>query len=563
MSNNNTEMIESSETATNMVDSDSTQTNVDTTNETTTNTMEPTADTSAEPSSQPVAIEPICTGSLDLAINDPHGDPIPDLYFKILIKGQIVFSGKSNAKGKIQTINNLKLGSVFEVHVRTDIGNYKKVAIGKIESVATYACLTSPKTRFEFSTYAHEGAAGTAAAHKANVIKQHNQTPADKPTITGNTATKPSITDIRNQNGHPVAAVIDGLSNWYNMHNDTAAHPPQAPLNKLHTLVEFMEHQATLDYTKLGAITSDQIITKMRNKTFEEPATKLATATKGWCAKYVKVGLWYAGYGSTLNSIGSGVSIARSMGPALVEAGFQNISTALPKVNINVGQQLIEQPDITFTLPGDVIVYQKIAAPTEAGHIDVRTYHGFISDFIWPGRNGFPDVRHYKVIGVYRKYSDTLAEARVKAFLRIIREHEAKGYADPYRALHWDGKQQTTFTDMSRHPYEVSNEDKPAGAYQLRWFTFKQAVAETGWPNSFTPLDQDRVAIYELQRRNKGASQPKRTALGYILEGKVEQAVNDTKLWKLFAFLPNGSGQQIDMPTLIHIFDTYIAEFAK
>ena len=49
---------------------------------------------------------------------------------------------------------------------------------------------------------------------------------------------------------------------------------------------------------------------------------------------------------------------------------------------------------------------------------------------MWPGRNGFPDLRQYKVTGVYRKYSDIVAKARVDAFLRIIREHVAKGADD-------------------------------------------------------------------------------------------------------------------------------------
>ncbi len=502
-----------------------------------------------------------CFGSLDLVIRDPHGDPIPNLNFKVLVKKQTVFSGKSNATGRIKTIENLELGSVFEIQVKNDIGNYKMVAIGKIECEENYACLSSPKTRFEFSTYSHTGESGNASNHKKNVISSHNQQHSTRPTISGSPEIRPTTKDTRNEAGHPVAAIIDGAANWYNIHNDKAAHPVQDALTKLNMLVTFMEHQATLDYRVLAPITSDEIIVKMRKKTFVEPVSKSPKDITHWCAKYVKVGLWYAGYGPATQSIGSGVIPARLMGPELLKAGFKEAT--LPKVKIHAGQQVIEQPDITFALPGDVIIYKKTAAPDEAGHIDVRTYHGFVSDFVWPARNGYPDVRKYAVIGVYRKHSDTMSAARVKAFLRIIREHEAKGFADPYKALKWEHNQHVSFSDMSTHP---SNrvENRPAGAYQIKWRTFTQAKDETGWSDYFTPIDQDRAAIYLLQSKSSGASYPRRTALGYIMEGKPEQAVNETKLWNLFAFLPNGGKQQqITMDKLKQTFDTYTKEYAK
>ena len=289
--------------------------------------------------------------------------------------------------------------------------------------------------------------------------------------------------------------------------------------------------------------------------------------TTDLCATYVKVGLWYAGYGPADKEIGRGVGPARDMGPALTHqsAGFRNISASLPKIKITVGNTTTpEQPDITFSLPGDVIVYQKRADPTADGHIDVRTYHGFISDFVWPDRNGLPDLRLYKVTGVYRKYSDTVAEARVKAFLRIIREHVTKGADDPYRALDKVGDKFNTFTDMSKHPYAASDKDYPAGAYQIGWRIFDRNIRDTGWPSSFEPHDQDRAAIYLLQGRSIGDGYPKRTSLGYIMEGKVEQAVNDTKLWERFNFLPGGGKTQlIDMSTLKQTFDQYTAELSK
>ena len=154
---------------------------------------------------------------------------------------------------------------------------------------------------------------------------------------------------------------------------------------------------------------------------------------------------------------------------------------------------------------------------------------------------------------------------RVRAFLRIIREHEAKGFAEPYHALKWEGRKQITFSDLSTHPYASSKEDKPAGAYQIKYATWNLVLKQTGWPKTFDPNMQDRVAIYLLQERPlEKMPHPRRTALGYILEGDVEKAVNETKLWELFAFLPGGEKQQqISMEKLSADFDKYTKEYSK
>ena len=88
------------------------------------------------------------TGSLDLRIRDNHGDPISNLNFRILVKDEIVFRGVTDAQGEIPTINDLKLGSVFEIRIKRDIGGFKIAAIGKIVGEENYACLQSPRTRF-------------------------------------------------------------------------------------------------------------------------------------------------------------------------------------------------------------------------------------------------------------------------------------------------------------------------------------------------------------------------------------------------------------------------------
>jgi|GEM_PF-5353087 hypothetical protein len=147
-------------------------------------------------------------GTLDIVIKDPKGLPISDLEFQVFIAGQSVFSGKTDANGNGKTIEGLKIGSIFEVHVKTDKGVFKKVAIGNTQSEECTACLTSPKTRFEFSSYADAGKPGKAEAHKEKVIEDSKPKTADpvNPVVK-----KPhTVTNDQDINGKPVALVTNG-----------------------------------------------------------------------------------------------------------------------------------------------------------------------------------------------------------------------------------------------------------------------------------------------------------------------------------------------------------------
>ena len=153
-----------------------------------------------------------------------------------------------------------------------------------------------------------------------------------------------------------------------------------------------------------------------------------------------------------------------------------------------------------------------------------------------------------------------MALVRVKAFLRIIREHEAKDFKEPYKALRYINKQHVMFDGFNTHPYADEQIDKPAGAYQIKWATWKDVTRKlTGWPQDFTPETQDRIALYLLQRRpSKDMPHPRRSAFGYIMEGKVEDAVNQTGLPDEWSFLPGGKGQQITMSELKERFEKYV-----
>jgi hypothetical protein len=153
-----------------------------------------------------------------LTITDSYGRPISNLAFKVRVLKKDIFKGATNAKGSIPTIRNLPRGSHFEIWIkkdkdtpdskRDDAEGYKYAATGTAHSDETYACLKSPRTRFEFSTETHLGPPGQASKHKEAVIQRHNQKPADKPQITGNTDKKPEIMAGRDDKGLPKAAVV-------------------------------------------------------------------------------------------------------------------------------------------------------------------------------------------------------------------------------------------------------------------------------------------------------------------------------------------------------------------
>ena len=516
-------------------------------------------------------------GSLQLVVIDTIGHAIPALKMKMILKDAIIFIGETGNDGGI-FVENLPIGENIEIHVRTDDGTYKQIALATIGARVNVASLRSPKTKIELTSIYHQGEPGKATQKKEEIAQQHNQKPAKEPEITGRQQQKPSIQVERNDKGNPVARVSYGLADWFGLNRidsalwtvvksngkNSASGTPSA-LEHLKRLVEFAEKQAGWKY--LDTDTSDVIVAKMRRGALEAPSTKSLQKSLGLCNKYVKIALAYAEYGINGAIVGSGISPAKLMGNELVKAGFINVTERLGKVEVTVGKDKVEQIDLVYALPGDIVVYAELRNPTSPGHIDIRTYHGFISDFIWPGRNGFPDWKKYKVLGVYRKYSDELALARVKAFLRIIREHEAKGYKDPYRALRYDPSKglnsHITFDDISSHPSDRRS-NMPAGAYQIKYNTFNAVIDATGWPSTFTANDQDRIAVYLLQGRRVKDSSPSRTALGYILEGKIEHAIKSTRLWLEWSCLPSeGKESQITMDEFNKKFIEYTGELSK
>ncbi len=280
--------------------------------------------------------------------------------------------------------------------------------------------------------------------------------------------------------------------------------------------------------------------------------SKPSKKSKGQCYMYVKIALWRAGAIKFLkNKKGdfdaAGGSYAKVAGEFLTSQGFENITSQLP--------------DARWALPGDVIVYH-VKGDTETadghgqpGHIDIRTYHYYVSDF---KRNylcfsGGAGTHFYEVIGIYRKpgFSDSLALARMKAFLKVIRSREAKAFFSigddkTYHASQGIYRFQEGIQDFSTYPAGANHQ----GAYQVSrasW-TSGHAMAMGALPRDFSPQTQDRYAVW-LMEGEPGRFGPKPdyppvpTALGYIRQGAIEQAVNLLRA-RQWPSLPGGNQDQ-------------------
>lgn len=517
--------------------------------------------------------------TLDLYMRDAHGDPIPDLAFRVLDLGPMlspgratptpkeVFKGKTDTKGRAPLISGLKVGTRFEVQVKKDDGSYKFAAIGPIPAQENTACLQSPKVRFEFSTLTHKGSAGQAEKRKEDTIKSHNQKPEAKPNISRNPDVKPAVLGDRNESGHPTAIVKDGLPNMY---GQNAFYPPapnagKSDLEKVKALIEFGMEQAGWVHT---ADTSATIIEKMKGGKYQIAGTKNANgfgASIHRCTKYVKIALWKAGYSHNNGDIAPLIAAAKDMGPALVNAGFTDITNQLP--------------DARWAAPGDIIVYEKIDDPHYVGHIDIRTYDGYLSDFF----ESYLPYSKFRVTGIYRKYFDPMPELRMRAFLKVIRyleaETVAKKYGDQatYRALPLAANMGLMFDSFNTHPFDGSASTFSAsGAYGIRPSVWKgYAFPNSKTPNprvpilgnvpKFSPAVQDRIAtaIMELHLGQGYVANKGITELGLVRKGEIEKAASllATRSPYQWTSLPGGTeSKKYSVSKMMSDYEKFLAE---
>ncbi len=472
----------------------------------------------------------------------------------------LVVEAVTDSKGAIPSITTLPVGTRFEVQIKNDRGVYKMAAIGTIQSQQMTGNLMLPHQRFEFATYSHDAAPGTAEKVKQVTASKHTQQPDGKVDISRNGPAAPTVSLNHTEQGNPKAIVSASSQNMLGQNRMSASNPnlgSDAP-DKVKALIDFGMEQLT--WMHPSTVVSATIIEQMKRSTYtheNRPKALGYAKSIGRCAKYVKIALWKAGYIPSDGDFDPGTSSASRLGPGLLRSGFTDVTSSLP--------------DARWAAPGDVIVYRKVGAPDADGHIDIRTYDGYLSDF-W---DSYLPVSQFEVTGIYRKYHDPLPEKRMRAFLKVIRSREAEtlfvnsGDAASYTALptgkHGDAPR---FSDFKQHPFEGTNTaSTPAGGYGITvktWRSMLPWVPVAAGGDRFSPLMQDRIAVAIMELHpgqgygSAGWQTTDPTSLALIRQGKVHEAATQlaTRHVVQWPSLPGGSQTK-------YTFDRFDADYAK
>mgnify|MGYP003343551051 CR=1 FL=1 len=393
-------------------------------------------------------------------------------------------------------------------------------------------------------------------------------------------------------------------------------------------LVKIMEQQASWNWKELKSKYGGSvgIITALSNGSFKAPdGTKKIEQFHGKCYMSVKVGLWRA---HLVEGVGGGGSPSTEARAWLLGQGFTDVTDQLPDARWAApGDVIVYQYDETTisennqAIATQLKLYEKEkaayaeklkaydrqlaewknthnssnndkkigkSAPPQQpkapqpphsenyGHIDVRTYDGYISDAKTqklPRANREESKKGFVPNGIYRKSFDILPTLRIRAFLKIIREwecHQESSDEARYRllgmGLKLEGMQ--TFSDTIKHPFEGTEHEgkrfNPAGAYQIILSTYRLYTnGRHGIPKGFSPVIQDRiaVAIIEEQASSSGAS---RTALSAIRRGDIKEAV--ALLCNQWSSLPGGREPRKEKragANYTYTIDDVIAQFNK
>lgn len=434
------------------------------------------------------------------------------------------------------------------------------------------------------------------------------------PQISGTTSTKDKPKTGRDKQGHPTTfytqKVIDWWGSWrlptFNLWGATAAQGTNPKscvavtadmVQQVQTLLAFAKEQTEYKYTE-GTV---GVLKSMADRTFKhKEGEKRSRDSNGLCYTYVKVALTRS---KTIDGILGDKKLpkqsadeyyamqdsASKAGPALLAKDFRDVTDVVP--------------DPRWAAAGDVIVYEWSANTwvkrkkdkkndklPNHGHIDIRDYECYISDFIpaalhpsWvvlQGKNkngGYPPggkcYPTYANIRIYRKAFDPLPTQRIRAFLRCLREFECQSERDDskrYCMLNCalPGMSERRFTSFRTHPWEGHPlPPKPnttaAGAYQVLASTWQEKIEQGQIPDSgdqFSPAIQDRIAVIKIEDRK---------ALHLIRSGKVQEAIESTTLPNEWTSLPGGAenahrkapdGQPMNMNYLLKLFDQYLTE---
>jgi muramidase (phage lysozyme) len=345
---------------------------------------------------------------------------------------------------------------------------------------------------------------------------------------------------------------------------------------QLKALIEFAEEQITYDYS--GKEGTASVYAQMKNGTFKhvKGERRVPRTGPGRCYQWVRVALARAGVtdgflaDEKTASLEEQESASKAGGP-LMRKGFTDVTATLP--------------DARWAAAGDVIVYTWTPETWEKrklrknnpdlpnfGHIDIRSYESYISDFIPESRH--PNWVEYTHIRIYRKVFDPLPTARIRAFLHCLRDFECQAEPDDskrYNILNTalpSNPNSKRFSGFKIHPWATVPDDQrgtatAAGAYQFVYKTWKSlfqsgAISVTSGADMFSPAVQDRLAVIALEGRG---------ALPHIRLGKIEDAIKT--LLSEWTSLPGAKenakrrtadGKPMDMTHFVGLFNTYLVQ---
>lgn len=524
---------------------------------------------------KPELVESKPTGTLVVRVTDEKGWPVTKLGVRVINKSAkpevTLMDGTTGPDGELPPLEDLPVGTRFAITVKRDSGDYKFAAIGTIQAPSQHCGnLCIPRQRFEFTTYGHQGSPGQHEAKRQEIAKSQGTQALKTPNPALNTPKQATVQPDRDKMGQPISTIKYGLPNmWGIIKAGVASQPRVGDTDKVKALIDFAMEQITWAHPHNQ--TSETIIRRMQQGQYvpekrsgDEPGRGYSQSRRS-CTKYVKIALWRSGYVESPGDFAPNVSLARDLGPALEKLGFSNV--------------LSQIPDARWAAPGDIIVYQRLGDPEAAGHVDIRSYDGYISDFY----DNYLPVTGFKVTGVYRKHYDPIPEARMKALLKVIRSREAEtvflnqGDANTYKALPLSAKMGLTFDDFSTHPFQSEKTGRPSGAYGIQVSTWRRMVDETTNPKPWVPLKegtpkfsalvQDRIAIALMElhpgvgyARNSG-----KTALGLLRVGDFEGAANLLASVKPYQWpsLPGGSQSRYSMEQMRIDFQKYLMEYSR
>ena len=555
------------------------------------------------------------------------GNPIGGLNVRLTIGGQEQLQ-TTDAKGCITPLQT-EAGTQVDIDVQRMDGSYKRIDTDQTGSSNSVWTLTSPSLVLEANTELHQGAAGDASnliptwtdedigvveyseppvsdayrdeghnyvviAAKAVKNKLANTQHLPDPTraTPPKTGARAPTQSARDELGNPLVVYIEKVKDWWgrwsfpwlHAQNSHAAEKAKVTYSgdmreSVKALIDFAEAQVTYDYSKQEGTAA--VYAQMKNGTFKHTKNEKPSPEKGpgRCYQWVRLALARTGItdgylADEKSTTYSEQESASSAGGPLLRKGFKDVTDQLP--------------DARWAAAGDVIVYRwtdktwdkrkkSDAKKPNHGHIDIRSYEAYVSDFIPKSKR--PNWTDYTNIRIYRKHFDPTPTARIRAFLHCLRDFECqaeKNDSKRYDMLNSalpSNPASKRFVGYKSHPWQglalpeefkVGKGSTAAGAYQITRGTWEEMFGLMGSnpaddKDQFDPAVQDRLAVVILENTN--------FALSKIRIGQIEDAVKS--LIGRWSSLPGASdnssrkssdGRPMDMMYFKGLFETYFAQ---